>query len=480
MNQKLSDIFSRIFLLSMLGIAIKCNPSNKLKSEVPKRYNIVLLLADDLGRNDLACYGNGFIETPNLDAMAGEGIRFTNGYAAAPLCSPTRASIITGNNPARINLTEHLHGYAPAGSNQKLVTPKIETGLPPQLTTIPEALQPAGYATAHFGKWHLGAGPNSPAAQGFQMVYGGGAEGLPKSFFYPFFNGKPYPNLLADTKAGDYIDDALTSKAIQFMQAKKDSNFFLELNFYAPHVPIEGKPELVKKYEAKRISKNYNGLPENEYAAMVENIDYNVGRVLSFLKSSGLDKNTIVIFTSDNGGLDVQEVPAFAKHTPPTTNAPLRGGKGYLYEGGIREPWIVWMPTVVQSSRTESAIISSDDIFNTCMELAGVATKSADGSSMVPLLNNQSLPARDYFLHFPHYSPQHGKPGAVMRRGQYKLIEWYENGSIELFDLEKDEGETQNIAAANAKIVNEMKLALTNWRKEMGARMTEPNPIYVK
>lgn len=460
-------------------ISVCCNtPRKTAVQQLQQRYNMVLIVADDLGRNDLACYGNPFIETPHLVQMAKEGIRFTNAYAAAPLCSPTRASIITGNNPARINLTEHLHGYAPAGPKQKLITPKIETGLPPQLTTIPEALNPAGYATAHFGKWHLGSGPSSPAAQGFQFVYGGGQEGLPKTFFYPFFHGKPYPALLADTKEGDYLDDALTTKAIQFIQNKKDSSFFVELNFYAPHVPIEGKPELVKKYELKRKATGHKGLPEDEYAAMVENIDYNVGRVIRYLKQSGLDKNTIVIFTSDNGGLDVEEVPAFVKHTPPTTNLPHRGGKGYLYEGGIREPWIVWMPSVVTKARDENTLVTTDDIFNTCMQLAGVKTKSPDGVSIVPLLFHQSLPARDYFLHFPHYSPQHGKPGAVIRRGNYKLIEWYEDGKLELYDLSKDESEITNLASQFPQLVNEMKAALDTWRKKLGAKMTEPNPIY--
>jgi arylsulfatase A len=462
-------------------ISVCCNAPRKATTpQLPGRYNIVLIVADDLGRNDLACYGNQFIETPHLGQMAKEGIRFTNAYAAAPLCSPTRASIITGNNPARINLTEHLHGYAPAGPKQKLTTPKIETGLPPQLTTIPEALNPAGYTTAHFGKWHLGGGSSSPAAQGFQFVYGGGQEGLPKTFFYPFFNGKPYPALLADTKEGDYLDDALTTKALQFMQNKKDSSFFIELNFYAPHVPIEGKPELVKKYQQKRTLTGFKGLPEDEYAAMVENIDYNVGRVIRYLKESGLDKNTVVIFTSDNGGLDVKEVPAFAKHTPPTSNAPLRAGKGYLYEGGIREPWIVWMPSVVTRPREETTMVTSDDVFKTCMQLAGVNAKSPDGLSIVPLLFNQSLPARDYYLHFPHYSPQHGKPGAVIRRGNYKMIEWYEDGKLELFDLSKDESETTNLAVQFPQLVNDMKEALEKWRKDMRARMTEPNPLYRK
>jgi arylsulfatase A-like enzyme len=471
----------KLFYYSILSFLLGCNLPKKSQSsdKLAERKNIIIILADDLGRNDLACYGNRFIETPNLDAMSREGMQFMNAYAAAPLCSPTRASIITGNNPSRINLTEHLHGYTPAGPKQKLITPKIENGLPPELITIPEALNAAGYVTGHFGKWHLGSGPSSPAAQGFQFVYGGGAEGLPKTFFYPFFHGTPYPDLLADTKDGDYIDDVLTSKALQFIQNKKDSSFFLELNFYAPHVPIEGKPELVKKYQQKRAATGFKGLPEDEYAAMVENIDYNVGRVIRYLKESGLDKNTIVIFTSDNGGLDVQEVPAFAKHTPPTSNKPHRGGKGYLYEGGIREPWIVWMPSVVKKAKVENTLVTTDDIFNTCMQLAGVQTKSPDGISIVPLLFNQSLPERHYYLHFPHYSPQRGKPGAVIRRGNYKLIEWYEEGNLELYDLEKDESETTNIASEFPHLVNEMKAALNKWRIDMKVKMTEPNPNYI-
>jgi arylsulfatase A len=472
----------KLFCYSVLFFLLGCNAAKKaqLPGELAERKNIIIILADDVGRNDLACYGNPFIETPNLDAMAKEGIQFMNAYAAAPLCSPTRASIITGNNPARINLTEHLHGYAPAGTDQKLITPRIETGLPPQLTTIPEALKAAGYATAHFGKWHLGGGPSSPAAKGFDMVYGGGVEGLPKTFFYPFFNGTPYKDLIADTKEGDYLDDALTAKAIQYISSKKDSRFFIELNFYSPHVPIEGKPTLVTKYKQKRIVKNYKGLPEDAYAAMVDNIDYNVGRLLAYLKQNGLDKNTLVLFVSDNGGLDVQEVPTFAKHTPPTTNAPLRGGKGYIYEGGIRAPWIVWAPSLIKKNEQQTTLVTTDDVFNTCMQLAQVKNQSPDGVTILPLLQGSTIANRNYYLHFPHYSPQRGKPGAVIRSGNYKLIEWYEDGKLELYDLSKDEGEVNDIAAENTALVQQMKASLASWRKNMGAKMPEPNPAYRK
>jgi arylsulfatase A len=472
----------KLFYYSILLFLLGCHSSKKTQSSnaLVEKKNIIIILADDLGRNDLACYGNRFIETPNLDAMAREGMQFMNAYAAAPLCSPTRASIITGNNPARINLTEHLHGYTPAGPDQKLITPKIETGLPPELTTTPEALKTAGYTTAHFGKWHLGGGPSSPAAQGFDMVYGCGTEGLPKTFFYPFFNGTPYKDLLADSKEGDYLDDVLTNKALQYISNKKDSSFFIELNFYSPHVPIEGKPVLVNKYKQKRFDKNYKGLPEDEYAAMVENIDYNVGRLIDHLKQNGLDKNTVVLFVSDNGGLDVQEVPAFAKHTPPTTNAPLRGGKGSVYEGGIREPWIVWAPSIIRENKAQHTLVTTDDVFNTCMQLANVKTKSPDGVTIVPLLQGNKIADRSYYLHFPHYSPQQGKPGAVIRSGNYKLIEWYEDGKLELYDLSKDEGETNDIAAANPSLVQRLKKDLDTWRKNVNARMPENNPAYSK
>ncbi len=474
-NKKMRMI--KICLLLFTVVLLSCS-NLKISKITSKPKNIVLIVADDLGWTDLACYGNKFIETPNLDALAKRGILFKNAYAAAPLCSPTRASIITGNNPARINLTEHLHGYTPASNKQKLITPKIITGLPPQLTTIAEALKANNYATGHFGKWHLGTGESSPAANGYDVVYGGGAEGLPKTFFYPFFWGKPYKDLLADTKEGDYLDDALTTKALSFIGDKKDSKFFISLNFYAPHVPIEGKPSLVKKYEDKRAKTNYKGLPENEYAAMVENIDYNVGRVIKYLEDNNLMENTVIMFTSDNGGLTVEEVPAFAKYTPPTTNSPLKGGKGYLYEGGIREPFIYVYPNARETNIVDNeTIITTDDIFNTCMQFAGVAKSSPDGMSIFENLNKKNK-SRTLYWNFPHYSPQHGLPGAAIRQGDYKLIEWAESGETVLYNLRQDIGETTNIAAQNPVLTKQLKEKLARWKKDIGAKETTLNPNY--
>lgn len=466
----------RTVIICFVSGFFACSGTKQIQFAAPKeKQNIILILADDLGRGDIAPYGNNFIETPNLTAMAAEALQFNNAYTAAPLCSPTRASIITGCNPARMNLTEHLHGYAPAGPNQKLVTPKIETGLPPQLTTIAEALLPVGYKTAHIGKWHLGMGPSSPANSGYQLVYGGGAEGLPNSFFYPFFNGKPYPNLLANSKEGDYLDDVLTSRAIEFINNQTDP-FYLELNFYAPHVPIQGKPYLVKKYQDKKV-RTKNSTIEPEYAAMVEAIDVNIGRVIQALKEKGLDKNTTVIFLSDNGALDVMEVPAFAKFTPPTSNKPLRGGKGYIYEGGIKAPLLIWSPSL-KLKGTSEALVTTDDIFNTCMDLALLPEKSPDGQSILQSLGNKKVKSRNFYMHFPHYSPQRGSPGALVISGKYKLLEWYETNAVELYNLQLDPGEVTNIATQNKEVVAALKQSLDQWRKSVNAQMPTLNPIY--
>ncbi len=472
------------FTFLLFGVVLlSCNTTKKAvdtKTSNEKPLNIVLIVADDLGWSDLGCYGNKFMETPNLDALAKKGIRFTQGYAAAPLCSPTRASIITGNNPARINFTEHLHGYSAPTVKQKIIPPTIVKGLPVDLLTIPQALKTAGYYTGHIGKWHLGEGESSPAARGFDFVYGGGPQGLAKTHFYPFFWGNPYPSLIEDTKPGDYLADALTNKTLIFIDKHKAKNFFVELNFYSPHVPIEGPSNLVKKYDVKRAKTNHQGLPEDEYAAMVDNLDHNVGRLLSYLKANHLDKNTLILFTSDNGGLTVEEVPAFAKHTPPTTNAPLKGGKGTIYEGGIREPYILYHPGIkVQNHLDSTTVITSDDIFDTFMDVAGVNTKSPDGMSILKN-RTQNNPNRPYYLHFPHYSPQHGLPGDAIRIGDYKLIVWYETGESELFNLKNDIGEKNDIALKYPAKVAELKQKLMQWKKDVGAKEPTLNPNYSK
>ena len=461
-------------VLSLLFFLLSC----KYGKEELQQPNIILIVADDLGYSDLSCYGSPLIETPYLDQLAAGGMQFMNGYAAAPLCSPTRASIVTGLNPARINLTEHIHGHPPTPSTQMLVTPKTEQGLDTSLTTIPEVLKNQGYQTAHIGKWHLGGGATSPQFHGYDMVYGGSWAGLPATFFYPFFNGEAYPELKEDSKKGDYLTDVLTDKALRYIETNKEEKFYLSLCYYAPHVPIEGKEDLVEKYQAKADQIGV-ALPNPHYAAMVEAIDNNVGRLMQKVEELGLSKNTLIVFTSDNGGLDVKEFPAFARHTPPTTNAPLRAGKGYIYEGGIREPFILHWKGVINHGIHSAVPISTNDLFNTFSSLSKAKNRTSDGIDLSPLFQGESLPDRNLYWHFPHYSPQRGKPGGVIRSGDYKLITWYETDKVELFNLSEDIGETNNLAKQMQNKVQEMKYAFNLWKKEVGAIEATLNPEYM-
>lgn len=439
--------------------------------------NIVLIVADDLGYSDLSCYGSPLIETPNLDRLAAQGIRFTDGYAAAPLCSPTRASILTGLNPARLNMTEHIHGHPPALPSQRLIVPKVKQGLDTALVTMPEVLGGLGYHTAHIGKWHLGGGPSSPKFQGYDFTYAGSWAGLPGSFHYPFFGKGQYPELERDGTPGSYLSDVLTDKALEYIGDQKDSLFYLSLCFYAPHVPIQGKEEYALKYQAKADSLGLD-LPEPEYAAMVQSIDENVGRIMDKLQELNLDNNTLIVFTSDNGGLDVEEVPAFAKFTPPTTNAPLQAGKGYIYEGGIREPFIFRWPGVIEKNQVSDEPISTNDLLNTFTSVGGGAYRTPDGEDLTPLLKGKKLPERKLFMHFPHYSPQRGLPGGTVREGDFKLIVWYESGVKELYNLKEDVGEKQNLAASMPEKVEELYQAFVSWKLEVGAIENIPNSGY--
>lgn len=459
---------------------IGCSPKNKKQgtSQPSKKPNIVLIVADDLGWADVGCNGNTFIETPNIDKLAGEGIRFTDAYAAAPLCSPSRASLLTGLHPISVNMTEHTHGNHPAGPNQMLAAPYIDQQLKLEYTTTAEALKAAGYHSAFIGKWHVGGNGFGPLEQGFDVNIGGGYNGLPTSFFYPFFREGEKPELQNTAKEGDYLTDILTDKAIEYITEKQTQPFFLSLNFYSPHVPIEGKMELVEKYRLKR-GENENELPNIHYAAMVESIDQNVGRLMNTLEKLGLDGNTLVIFTSDNGGLSVEEVPAFAKHTPPTDNGPLRDGKGYLYEGGIREPLIVKWPQAITEPRVEQSPVIGQDFFNTFLEVAGLTSpKTEDGVSLVPLLNGKPIPSRGLLWHLPHYSPQRGKPATAFREGDWKIIHFYEDDSYELYNLKEDIGETIDLAPTEDEKLRALKNGMQKMLAQLGAKFPTPNPIY--
>lgn len=466
----------RIFACAIGLLATACGTSNQEQAELP---NIVLIVADDMGYNDLASYGNDFIATPNLDRLAQQGIRFTDGYAAAPLCSPSRASLLTGLHPISVNITEHIHGNQPPGPNQKLKTPPVEQQLNLEFQTTAELLKAKNYRTAHIGKWHLGGGQFKPEFQGFDLNIAGAWNGLPNSFFYPFFPLGQKPEIQDDAKEGDYLTDILTNKAMEFIQENKDSTFFLNLNYYSPHVPIEGKEELVEKYRKKRGNDDESILPNIHYAAMIESIDQNVGRIMEQLEALGLAENTLIIFTSDNGGLSVQEVPAFAKHTPPTDNGELREGKGYVYEGGIREPFIVRWPKTIAAGKTDNTPVIAQDLFNTFAEIVNAEERTNDGTSLLPLFQNKPLKERGLLWHLPHYSPQHGKPATAYRYGDWKLLYFYEDERYELYNLAEDVSESNNMAELRTDVFQDLKAKMDSTLQAMGAKFPEPNPNYV-
>jgi arylsulfatase A-like enzyme len=415
-------------------------------AENKARPNIVFILADDLGITDLGCYGRKEHDTPRLDRLARQGSRFTSAYAQ-PVCSPARAALLTGKAPARLHLTTFLPGR-PDTPAQKLLHPPIEVHLPLKEKTVARLLREAGYTTACIGKWHLGGTGFGPDKSGFDVVHAGQATTTP-----------------SETEGGKGEYD-LTRHALQFLDDNKDRPFFLYLAHNSPHIPLGAKPELVKKYE---------GAFNPTYAAMVNTLDTCVGQVLDRLDELGLGGRTLVIFASDNGGLHVLESP----DSPATHNTPYRAGKGFLYEGGLRVPLLVRWPGHVAPGQTSEVPVSLTDWTPTLLEACGVeAPGPLDGVSLIALLEGGKLPARPLFWHFPHYTNQGGRPGGVVRDGDWKLIEHYEDGRVELFDLAGDAGETRDLARAEPKRAADLKARLAAWRKEVGAQENTPNPKF--
>jgi arylsulfatase A len=432
------------FPLALFALAVPFTPARA--AEAAPKPNIVFILADDLGINDLGCYGRKDQETPRIDRLAKQGLRFTSAYAE-PVCSPTRAAILTGKAPARLHLTTFLPGR-PDAPSQKLLHPKIELQLPLKEETIARLLKGAGYKTACIGKWHLGGAGFGPEKFGFDVVHAGKANTAPTA---------------TEGGKGEYD---LTRTALQFIDDNKDRPFFLYLAHNNPHVPLGAKPELVQKYKD-----SFNPI----YAAMVNTLDDSVGRVLDKLDELHLAERTIVVFASDNGGLHVLETP----NTPATYNTPYRAGKGFLYEGGVRVPAIVRWPGRVATGTTTDAPVSAADWTPTLLDACGAKPPGPfDGVSLVKLLEGGALPARPLFWHFPHYTNQGGRPGGVVREGDWKLIEHYEDGRVELFNLAKDPGETHDVSAAEPKRTADLKGKLAAWRKEIGAQENTPNPNF--
>ena len=434
--------------------------------------NIVFILADDLGYMDVGCLNpKTFYETPNIDSLAKRGMKFTQGYAACCVCSPTRGSIMTGKFPPRFGITNFIGGSR-AG---KLLPAPNADHLPLEEVTIAEALRDAGYATFFAGKWHLGAGEFSPGAQGFPKDLQGD-----KQFFYPQSN-LPLPDKKDDPKTTDRI----ANEAVKFIGGHKREPFFACLPFLAVHTPINARADLVAKYEKKAESAPAEAwgdehghkvrLVQNhaKYAAMLEQLDAAIGRVLAALKDNGIEEKTVIVFMSDNGGLSTAE-------GWPTSNLPLRGGKGWPYEGGVREPMIIVAPGVTKPDSTCDVPVISTDFYPTLLELAGQPLKPAqhlDGVSLLPLLKGETTPrGKELFWHYPHYANQGGTPHGAIRDGDWKLIEWYEDGALELYNIPQDIGERNNIAAQQPDKVKALHEKLIAWRKEVGAVMPTPNP----
>ena len=463
--------------ITLFGIGCNDNPAQIAKPYLATP-NVILIVADDLGYYDLGCYGNRFIETPHLDRMAAEGVRFTQGYAAAPLCSPTRASIQTGLYPARIGMTEHIRGHPGARPWMPVVPVKSKQGLDSNYQTLPEIFASKDYTTAHIGKWHLGGGASMPEAQGYDFNFAGNWAGLPRSFFYPFFDQGVLEEVKAYSQDGEYLTDVLTRRAVEYITTERDQPYFLHLAYYSPHVPIEGKARWVEHYQRKRRPLADSLLPNVHYAAMIASIDENIGTLLDTLRSTGQDRNTLVIFTSDNGGLSVREVPGYDQHTPPTDNGVLKAGKGYLAEGGIREPFLFWLPGTLPANRVEDTPIISTDFLNTFAEMLGSEARSSDGRSLWGLLRGDDFAPRDLFWHHPHYSPQMGIPEAAVRSGSYKLIRDLGTQTAALYDLGSDPSEIHDLAGEEPVRYQAMQTKLDNWLRTVGAKMPEPNPDY--
>ncbi len=453
-----------------------------------KRLNFVFMLIDDMGWTDAGCYGSTFYETPNIDNLAAEGMRFTNAYAACPVCSPTRASILTGKYPARINLTDWIPGRQAHGPrpDEKLIGPRFSQQMQLKELTLAEAFKDAGYATCFIGKWHLGDEMYYPEYQGFDINIAGISYGWPVGgYFSPYKNPK-----IKDGPQGEYLTDRLTDEALKFLTQNKDKPFLLYLSHYAVHTPLQSKKELTEKYQKKVAEmpppKGPRFLPEGKkearqvqdhavYAGMIQSTDESLGRISKKLKDLGLADNTAVIFMSDNGGLSTAE-------GSPTSNLPLRAGKGWLYEGGIREPMIIKWPGRTKPGTICQEPVISNDFYPTMLEMADLPlrpTQHVDGLSLVPLLTGAAKLYRNaLYWHYPHYSNQGGSPAAAVRSGDYKLIEFYEDNRVELYNLKDDVSEQNNLAEKIPEKTIELRKILHMWQDSVNARMPEPNPNY--
>lgn len=544
-TMKKLSLYSLILVLGLpLGAGAQTATTNPppMNGQSGKRMNVIFFLVDDMGWSDVGYEGSKFYETPNIDQFAKQGMRFSQAYAACSVCSPSRASILTGEYPARLHLSDYLPGRLNKPF-QKLENAVTLQHLPYDQPTLPEVLKENGYHTAIFGKWHLGEDTDSTKRQGFELHVPDWNKGWPNETYFSPYGMKG----LEGGQPGEYLTDRLTDEALKWVTTNKDQPFFLYLAHFAVHDPIQGRGDLVVKYDQKLEQekkagdlphgpryilegnpddqnpltrsnlttllgqKDYQGfslLPNRtvkikqrqdntQFAAMVESTDESLGRVLAKLKELGIADNTIVIFFSDNGGMSGANFfnprriisrdelnKAYA-----TSNLPLRGGKGWLYEGGVREPLIIYWPNQSRNGTVCDVPVVSTDFYSTILDMLGLyplthKEDGMDGMSLVPLLKADQTGAakiadRPIYWHYPHYS-NHGaqSPCGAVRYGDYKLIEYYENNAVQLFDIKNDSAEQNDLASVQPAKVEELRTLLHNWRKSVNADMPQPNPNY--
>jgi arylsulfatase A-like enzyme len=508
-------------LLGLAGLQIpeSCEAAG---ASVDRKFNILFIIADDLGVKDLGCTGSTFYETPNIDRIARSGMTFTQGYATCPVCSPSRASIITGKYTPRHGITDWIgsptgwnYWRVPADldlaalkeymrnpvkwnvprleaaakmANHAMLPPDFVQQLPAEEITIAEALKGDGYKTFFAGKWHLGFKPEDrPEKHGFDINKGGHGAGMPSNFFSPYKNPA-----LENGPDGEMLDMRLARETAKFIELNKDERFFAFLSFYSVHTPIQCSREKWLKYRDKAMAM---GNPDREryvsdggfndravqdhavYAGLVEHMDDAVGIVLDKLKALGLEKNTIIIFTSDNGGVSQSPNWAF------TSNRPYRGGKGCAYEGGVREPYFISVPGVTKPGSRCDVPVTGTDFYPTLLELAGAPLnpqQHVDGVSLVPLLKGATIAQRDLFWHFPHYNGYSSGPASWVRSGDWKLIHFWDDGRDELYHLGSDIGERTNRVNLDPVKAAELRDRLCHWLMQVNAKVPAPNPFFDK
>lgn len=480
------SIREMVFLFLILSFAVGCKGIKKNSFTTAQRSdskkNVVFILVDDLGWNDLACYGSTFYETPNIDRLATQANVFTNAYAPSPVCSPTRAAILTGRYPSRIGITDWIPGDDP--QNRPLLGPKILDRLPLEEVTIAEALKEWDYKTFFAGKWHLGDTGFFPEDQGFDINKGGHHKGQPPGGYYsPYNNPK-----LSDGPDGEYLTDRLTDESISFMEENREAPFLLYLSYYTVHTPIQaskrhlgkflakkemleiGEPKFENEGTARTVINEYNP----EYASMVYALDENVGRLLNKLEELDIMDDTLIILTSDNGGLST----LLNNRSAPTSVRPLRAGKGWAYEGGIRVPMIIKEPGK-DRHRTIETPVTSMDLFPTILDVLDLPQRPElhkDGSSLRPVMDNERTELHKVlFWDYPHYHGSGWTPGQAIRKGEWKLIHFYETNSYELYNLESDISERNNLSKENPEKLQELKVELNAINKELNIKRPKRN-----